>query len=177
MAKGQEWVDFKAVKVAVTIQMVLHHYGIVALSKSGDELRGPCPIHKGSQRSKNFTVNIRKNAFKCFSRDCGSRGNVPDFVAAMEHCQVVDAAIKLSRSFKVGESTSSLELKDDSEQAREIVHGIYKDTEGSLFEVIANPRSAEDFKRMVVYRELFGNYLVWVAPRQDFEDDKSFFSW
>ena len=75
---AKEWVDFKAVKDAVDIQMVLDHYGVKGLAKSGDELRGACPIHKGSPRSKNFTVNIRKNAFNCFSKDCKARGNVLD---------------------------------------------------------------------------------------------------
>jgi DNA primase len=105
-----EWVDFKKIKEAVDIQMVLGHYGITGLTKSGDELRGPCPIHKSSQRSKNFTVNIRKNAFKCFSEGCGARGNVLDLVTAMEHCSVREAALKLQEWFKVGESESAVEM-------------------------------------------------------------------
>ena len=100
-----EWVDFKKVKEAVDMQMVLDHYGVNSLTKSGEELRGPCPIHKGSQRSKNFTVNLRKNVFKCFSKGCIS-GNVLDFVAAMEQCSVRDAALKLAEWFKIGESQS-----------------------------------------------------------------------
>src|SRR5438128_1154715 len=102
----KEWVDFKKLKGAVDMQMVLNHYGLNGLTKSGEELRGPCPIHKGSQRSKNFTVSLRKNAFKCFSKGCVS-GNVLDFVAAMEQCSVRDAALKLTEWFKIGESPSS----------------------------------------------------------------------
>src|SRR5713101_3679285 len=105
----KEWVDFKKIKEAVDMQMVLDHYGINGLSKSGDELRGPCPIHKGSKRSKNFTVNVRKNAFKCFSEGCGARGNVLDFVAAMENCSVREAALKLQDWFKVGDGAGSIE--------------------------------------------------------------------
>ena len=41
------WVDFKVVKQAVTMQMVLEHYGINWLRKNKAELRGRCPIHKG----------------------------------------------------------------------------------------------------------------------------------
>jgi len=41
------WVDFKAIKQAVTIERVLAHYEVNWLRKSGEELRGRCPIHKG----------------------------------------------------------------------------------------------------------------------------------
>jgi DNA primase len=75
--------------------------------KNEDELRGPCPIHKGSPRSKTFTVNLAKKAFKCFSDDCHASGNVLDFVAAMERCSVREAELKLHEWFKVGESDDS----------------------------------------------------------------------
>src|SRR5258707_15229400 len=110
---AKEWVDFKKVKDAVGMMMVLDHYGIQGLTKSGDELRGPCPIHKGSQRSKNFTVNLRKNAFKCFSKGCVG-GNVLDFVAAMEQGSARDAALKLADWFKIGESQSSSKESEHS---------------------------------------------------------------
>src|ERR1041384_2762780 len=99
---AEVFVDFKIVKAAVTMQMALDHFGIRNLTKSGDELRGPCPIHHGSKRRKNFTVNIRKNAFKCFSEGCGAGGNVLDLVSAMESCSVREAAVKLKEWFKVG---------------------------------------------------------------------------
>lgn len=102
MGEEKEWVDFKAVKAAVSMQMVLDHYGIKGLKKSGDELRGPCPIHEAKDNARSFTANLGKNAFQCFS--CGSRGNVLDLVAAMEECSVKDAALKLARWFKVGEN-------------------------------------------------------------------------
>src|ERR1041384_4733150 len=116
-----EWIDFKKVKEAVDIQMVLEHYRINGLSKHGNELRGPCPIHKGSRRSKNFSVNLQKNAFKCFSSDCKAKGNLLDFVAAMEHCDVRNAAIKLAEWFKIGESQSASPKQDsDTDQPIEI---------------------------------------------------------
>jgi hypothetical protein len=169
-----EWVDFKVVKKAVTMQMVLDRYGITNLNLMGDELRGPCPIHKGSAKSKNFSVNVHKNAFQCFSKDCKARGNVLDFVAAMEHCEVRDAAIKLKDWFKTGESRAVPEQAPDSEQTNKVPHGIYSDSEGSLFEVIANAVSGEDLEPLVVYRELFGDYRFWVAPLQNFGQDKLF---
>jgi DNA primase len=103
------WVDFRAVKQAVSIEMVLEHYNLLnGLRRNGDELRGRCPIHKG-EGERAFQVNVIKNAFQCFS--CKSRGNVLDFVAAMEECSIRDAAIKLKAWFKVGESELSPTLR------------------------------------------------------------------
>lgn len=86
------WVDFKAVKAAVSLTAVLQRYGIDALKKHGTELRGRCPIHQG-EGAESFHVNTEKNAFQCFS--CKAKGNVLDFVAAMEKCSVRDAGLKL----------------------------------------------------------------------------------
>ena len=86
------WVDFKAVKAAVSMEMVLDRYKVNWLRKKDDELRGRCPIHQG-EGSEAFHVSITKNAFHCFS--CKARGNVLDFVAAMEKCNIRDAGLKL----------------------------------------------------------------------------------
>jgi DNA primase len=74
----REWVDFRAVKAAVTIQMVLDHYGVTGLQQASGELRGPCPIHRGAKASRHLSVNLSKGAFKCFASICGARGNVLD---------------------------------------------------------------------------------------------------
>ncbi|PWU12015.1 MAG: hypothetical protein C5B51_01680 [Terriglobia bacterium] len=92
------WVDFRAIKQAVTIEQVLARYG-VKLKRSGKELRGKCPIHQG-EGTGTFHASTEKNAFQCFS--CGAKGNVLDFVAAMEHCSVREAAVKLRDWFSVG---------------------------------------------------------------------------
>ena len=91
------WVDFKAIKQAVTIVQVLDRYNI-KLKKSGKELRGRCPIHQGDGKDT-FHVNTEKSAFNCFS--CQAKGNVLDFVAAMEKCSVRYAGLKLTEWFSV----------------------------------------------------------------------------
>ena len=91
------WVDFKTIKRAVTIQQVLERYG-VKLRGTGKELRGRCPIHRG-EGADTFHANTEKNAFHCFS--CKEKGNVLDFVAAMESCGVRDAALKLCGWFSI----------------------------------------------------------------------------
>src|SRR6266478_9501538 len=98
----QVWVDFRAIKQAVSIEQVLTHYNVLAAFKrSGSELRGRCPIHQGEGFDA-FHVSAAKNCFHCFS--CKARGNVLDLVAAMEQCSVRDAALKLQAWFGVGES-------------------------------------------------------------------------
>jgi DNA primase len=89
------WVDFQAVKQAVTIGQVLDRYGI-KLKRTGKELHGRCPIHQG-KGDESFRANTEKNAFQCFS--CQAKGNVLDFVAAMEKCSVRDAGLKLQEWF------------------------------------------------------------------------------
>jgi DNA primase len=101
MNAQKDWVDFRAIKQAVSMQAVLDRYGINWLRKNKDELRGRCPIHKGDGE-RSFHVSTAKSVFQCFS--CKARGNVLDFVAAMEQCSIRDAALKLKDWFKVGES-------------------------------------------------------------------------
>ena len=52
------WVDFKAVKAAVSMQMALDHYGINWLRKETGDLVGKCPIHQGD--GKRAVLHIRQ---------------------------------------------------------------------------------------------------------------------
>ena len=103
------WVDFKAVKQAVSVEMALAYYGVMLRRIHSSYLRGRCPLPAHASRSSNqsFIVNTEKNAWACHSDSCmASRdgrtgGNVLDFVAAMERCSVRDAALKLQDWFAV----------------------------------------------------------------------------
>jgi len=171
-----EWVDFRKVKEVVDFQRLLDHYGITGLTRNGDELRGPCPVHKGNARTKHFTVNLRKNAFKCFFASCEAHkgGNVLDFVAAMEHCSVRDAALKLAEWFKIGETDSP--SKQSEPKMMDVPRGIYSGPGGGLFEVIATAFSGENSERVVVYRELTGDYQYRVDTPENFGDSDCRFS-
>jgi len=116
----ENWVDFKVVKQAVTIRMVLDHYGVNWLREKGNELRGRCPIHKG-EGTGTFHANTDKNAFQCFS--CKARGNVLDFVAAMEQCSVRDAAVKLSEWYPIGALSGVQETQHAKPDATEATVG------------------------------------------------------
>jgi DNA primase len=95
-----QWVDIKMVRESVSIEQVLEYYGLGDdLIRKGDQLVGPCPIHKGSNKSQ-FHVSLGKNIFHCFS-DCKSNaalhnggGNILDFVRVMEGIDEPNAARK-----------------------------------------------------------------------------------
>jgi DNA primase len=90
------WVDFSAVKRTVSLEAVLRHYQIPGLRRHRDQLQGCCPIHHG-RRDDSFRAHLTKNIFQCFA--CQARGNVLDFVAAMEQCSIREAALRLEEWF------------------------------------------------------------------------------
>jgi DNA primase len=96
------FVDFKAVKAAVSILQVLEHYGIAdKFKRSGDSLSGPCPLHDG-QNPTQFRVSIGKNCWHCFGR-CNDGGNVLEFVARKESVTLREAALMLCDWFRLSE--------------------------------------------------------------------------
>jgi len=92
------WVDFAAVKRAVSLEAVLRHYQVSGLRRRRDQLQGRCTIH-AAQRDDSFRAHLAKNMFQCFA--CQARGNVLDFVAAMEKCSIREAALRLQHWFGV----------------------------------------------------------------------------
>src|ERR1035438_4590205 len=106
-----KFVDFKAVKAAITMEQVLEHYGLMhQFKRSGDRLSGPCPIHKGSNPTQ-FSVSIEKNVWNCFS-ECKHGGNTLDFIARMEDVSILAAANKAIEWFHLDPD----EMLADSEQ-------------------------------------------------------------
>jgi DNA primase len=102
------FVDFKAIKAAITMEQVLQHYGILDKFKRGnDSLSGPCPIHKGHNPTQ-FRVSISKNIWNCFS-ECKHGGNVLDFIARMEDVSVHAAAVKATEWFNLDSPSTAVE--------------------------------------------------------------------
>jgi DNA primase len=95
-----KFVDFRAVKAAITMEQLLGHYQILdQFKRTGDSLNGPCPIHKGSNPTQ-FRVSTTKNIWNCFS-DCEHGGNTLDFICKMEKCSVHAAALKAIEWFNL----------------------------------------------------------------------------
>jgi DNA primase len=109
-----QFIDFKAVKAAITMEQILQHYNLrEGFKKSGDSLSGPCPIHKGSNPTQ-FRVSISKNIWNCFS-ECKHGGNTLDFIARMEGVSIHAAAIKAIEWFDLNPERMSA----DSEQTED----------------------------------------------------------
>src|ERR1039458_7839123 len=112
------FVDFKAVKAALTMEKVLEHYGLLdRFKRSGDRLSGPCPIHKGSNPTQ-FRVSISKNIWNCFS-ECKHGGNVLDFIARMENVSIHAAALKAIEWFNLDPEAVSADSQKEAESPGE----------------------------------------------------------
>jgi DNA primase len=110
------FVDFRAVKAALTMEQVLEHYGLMDQFKRGtDSLYGPCPIHKGSNPTQ-FRVSLSKNLWNCFS-ECKHGGNVLDFIAKMENVSIHAAALKAIEWFNL--DPAEMAASDDQGETSE----------------------------------------------------------
>jgi DNA primase len=113
-----KFVDFKAVKAAITMEQVLDVYGILHKFKRGaDSLSGPCPIHKGSNPTQ-FRVSISKNIWNCFS-ECKHGGNVLDFIARMENVSIHAAALKAIEWFSLDPEAMSASSEEEAGETSE----------------------------------------------------------
>jgi DNA primase len=113
-----KFIDFKAVKAAITMEQVLEHYGLLhQFKKSGDRLSGPCPIHKGSSPNQ-FSVSIEKNVWNCFS-ECKHGGNVLDFIQKMEDVSILAAANKAIEWFHLDPKEMSASSEQEAGETSE----------------------------------------------------------
>lgn len=86
--------DFAAVRAQVSMAQVLDLLGFVAHERSGNQVRGACPVHRSrSSRSRSFSVNLDDNVYRCFK--CGSSGGTLELWAAVHGTSVYAAAIDL----------------------------------------------------------------------------------
>jgi DNA primase len=84
-------IDYAELRGMVTIAQVLELAGFVASEASGDQVRGPCPVHRSSAAgSRSFSANVIKNTFRCFK--CGAAGNQLDLWMAVTKLPLHDAA-------------------------------------------------------------------------------------
>ena len=112
----QMFVDFKAVKAAVTMEQLLEHYALRdQFKRSGDSLSGPCPIHKGSNPTQ-FRISVSKNIWHCFSK-CQSGGNVLDFIARKEDVSIHAAALKAIEWFHLDSEAMAANSGEETEKS------------------------------------------------------------
>lgn len=111
------FVNFKAIKAAITMKQVLDRYGFLdSFKEKGDTLSGPCPIHNGSNPTQ-FRVSLSKNIWNCFSK-CKGGGNVLDFIARMEDVSIHAAALKAIEWFKLNPEEIAGGTDDDEDSGK-----------------------------------------------------------
>jgi DNA primase len=87
-------VCFRQVRALVSLADVLELVGFVPQSSVGDQVRGPCPVHRSADpRSRSFSANLKAHVYQCFK--CGSAGNQLDLYAAVMRLRVFEAAVAL----------------------------------------------------------------------------------
>jgi len=87
-------IRFAAVRAQVSLAEVLDLVGFVPSRICGDEVRGPCPVHRSaSPRSRSFSANLKRHVYHCFT--CGSAGNQLDLYAAVKGLTIFEAAVEL----------------------------------------------------------------------------------
>ena len=74
---------------------VLQLLGFDILTRSGDQVRGQCPLHERSERGKHrsYSANLAGNTFQCFK--CGASGNHLDLWAKATKKSIYEAALDL----------------------------------------------------------------------------------
>ncbi len=90
--------DFAWVRAQVPLVAILAHYHVLeTLKPFGNQLRGACPIHKGTHK-RQFFVRPSTNSWRCFST-CQRGGGTLEFVAEMEHLSTLEAARRIAQVF------------------------------------------------------------------------------
>jgi len=90
-------IDFNRLRAEITIEQVLSQLGFQPTARSGDQLRGPCPVHEStSPRSRTFSVNLTSGRYYCHK--CHSHGNHLELWAAVRHLPIFEAALDLCQA-------------------------------------------------------------------------------
>ena len=87
-------VDFNGLRSEIKMEQVLEQLHFERVGQSGDQLRGPCPVHGSSNpSSRTFSVNLDTSRYYCHK--CKSKGNQLELWAAVYELTIYEAAIDL----------------------------------------------------------------------------------
>jgi len=87
-------VDFDRLRQEVTMEQVLTLLHFEPSGGSGDQWRGPCPVHQSTlPSSRSFSVNLCIGRYYCHK--CRSQGNPIDLWSAIKQLSIYDAAVDL----------------------------------------------------------------------------------
>ena len=89
----------KDLKKQVSIQHVLESYNLCSgLRRRGDQLLGPCPLHRGDNPTA-FRAHLTRGIWNCFTA-CGG-GDIVDLLCRIEKCSIASAALILRRMITI----------------------------------------------------------------------------
>ncbi|MES2088344.1 MAG: JAB domain-containing protein [Patescibacteria group bacterium] len=121
MPKNVEFVEFEAIREAVTMPHILTHYGLLARMKCfGNTLMSCCPIHHG-RKPRQFQVRLKDDTWRCLSECTPNVGasHVVDFVARMDGIGHYEAAKKIIEWFKLRPAILFRDIDKPIESLRE----------------------------------------------------------
>ena len=92
--------DFREARSRLQLAEVLNLLGFEPTCRRGDQVRGPCPVHRSrTPASRSLAAHLGKNAWHCFG--CGAGGNALDLWVAVTrqplHAAVIDLYTRLGR--------------------------------------------------------------------------------
>ena len=107
-------VDFAFLRQQITIQKLLSHLGHwQTMRGSGEQRRGPCPLHgSADSNTRDFSIHLSKNVFRCFYPECSQAGNVLDFWAAFHGLALHEAALHLADTFQLQTKPGQIEKRN-----------------------------------------------------------------
>jgi DNA primase len=93
--------DFREARSRLPLAEVLDLLGFEPTCRRGDQVRGPCPVHRSrTPASRSFAAHLGKNVWHCFG--CGAGGNAVDLWVAVTrqplHAAVIDLYTRLGRA-------------------------------------------------------------------------------
>jgi len=125
------------------------------LTRSGDELSGPHPIH-GSETGKNFHVNLGRQVWYCFR--CQGGGGVLSWLAVKHGLIDCDKASKLPRRIypELFEKIKEIYHISPPIKEEEKKYSTYLETDNKIVEEVMDPATSSP--RFVVYDMLADKY-------------------
>lgn len=79
----------------------LHDLGLKGEPNAEGEIHGVCPIHSdpGSNRGINFSINVYKGTFICFSGKCGAKGTINQLIKILNGSYFLDDEVDFDDLF------------------------------------------------------------------------------
>ncbi len=114
-------VDYAYLRSQITIEQVLRKMGKFDGLRGTTQLRGPCPFHQSDNtHSTSFSVNLKKNVFRCCHPQCGVHGNAFDLWAIHTNQAIYPAAVSLSAAFNIPINGHREEATRNSQNAKKL---------------------------------------------------------